>query len=193
VVAVDEVPEPVTEQVAGPPATVNAPAGTFTVRETCVPETVPVSVPVIDILLGPASSTNAPVATLPFCVAAQVTGVAAPFEVLVVVPDQLPAKLSVGEGAGEGAVLDELPHAEVRNAANNAVRAGVRTLIRNMDYSLHNWLTAKIAVEELLFSTRLAIRDGTVKQLDVHRPPWEVRCGLGQPNGEGSFENASPV
>jgi hypothetical protein len=46
VVVVGEVPEPVIEQVAEPSA-VKAPAGNVTVKETCVPETVPASVPVI--------------------------------------------------------------------------------------------------------------------------------------------------
>jgi hypothetical protein len=40
VVVADEVPVPVTEQVAEP-AAVNAPAGNVRVHETCVPETVP--------------------------------------------------------------------------------------------------------------------------------------------------------
>ena len=70
VVAVDEVPEPVPEQVAAP---VNAPAGAVQVKETCVPETVPVSVAVIA-MLGPNRCANGPVAMLPLCVAVQVTG-----------------------------------------------------------------------------------------------------------------------
>jgi hypothetical protein len=101
---------------------------------------------VIGVLAAPTSTTNVPVATLPLCVAVQVTGFAAPVG-LVRVPDQEPARLSAGAGAGEGAgagagagagdgaaegAVPELPHAARRSVASNDMSPGIRTLVRNM-------------------------------------------------------------
>jgi hypothetical protein len=122
VVAVDEVPEPVIEQVAEPNA-VNAPAGKVRVKETCVPETVPASVPVIIVWAVPTSPTYAPVALLPLCVAVQVTGIGG---VLPWVPLHVPAKLRTEEGA----VL--LLHPDAKSAAQDTASAEIWNLVRNV-------------------------------------------------------------
>jgi len=120
VVVADEVPVPVTEQVAEP-AAVKAPAGNVRVHATCVPETVPDNVPLIFCKASPSSSVmpNAPVGLVPLWVAVHVTA----FRSLLLeprLPAHVPARLSPDGAVGDS---EFEPHPDARTAATSSASA----------------------------------------------------------------------